>query len=68
MGNPVSKLVAKLAFLPPPPSYEPDWRELVWLQTERGQKIAACFLPCPGAKFTVLFSHANAEGEAAVPG
>ena len=61
MGNPVSKLVAQLAFLPPPPSYERDWAELVWLDTKRGQKIAACFVPCPGAKFTLLFSHANAE-------
>lgn len=61
MGNPLSKVVAKLAFLPPPPSYTADWEELVWLTTQRGSRIPACYIECPRAKFTILFSHANAE-------
>ena len=61
MGNPLSTLVAKLAFLPPAASYEVDWQELLWLRTKRGQRIPAVFVPWPGAKFTILFSHANAE-------
>ena len=44
MGN----LVAKLAFLPPPASYEKDWAELVFLSTERGQRIPACYIARPG--------------------
>ena len=48
MGNPLSTLVAKLAFLPPPPSYDAEWKELVWITTKRAQTIAACYIPCPG--------------------
>jgi len=47
MGNPFS-MVAKLAFLPPLPSYTADWQEIVWLCTRRGQKIPACFIECSG--------------------
>lgn len=48
MGNPLSTLVSKLAFLPPPPSYLAEWQEMVWLKTKRGQRIPACYVVCPG--------------------
>eukprot|EP00960_Hanusia_phi_P071450 767556-Hanusia_phi.AAC.6 len=54
-------LVAKLAFLPPPPSYDAEWKEIIWIKTQRGQRIPLVYVPWPGSKLTILFSHANAE-------
>mmetsp|Transcript_62224 Transcript_62224/g.166965 ORF Transcript_62224/g.166965 Transcript_62224/m.166965 type:complete len:256 (-) Transcript_62224:13-780(-) len=54
-------LVAKLAFVPPAPSYSADLKDLIWITTKRGQRIPAIYIPFDGASFTILFSHANAE-------
>uniref|UniRef100_A0A6T8GYY9 Peptidase S9 prolyl oligopeptidase catalytic domain-containing protein n=1 Tax=Hemiselmis andersenii TaxID=464988 RepID=A0A6T8GYY9_HEMAN len=57
----MGQVVARLAFLPPAPSYEKTWSELEWATTKRGERIPLLYVPCEGAKYTVLFSHANAE-------
>eukprot|EP00281_Chroomonas_sp_CCMP1168_P014528 CAMPEP_0206220554 /NCGR_PEP_ID=MMETSP0047_2-20121206/4942_1 /ASSEMBLY_ACC=CAM_ASM_000192 /TAXON_ID=195065 /ORGANISM="Chroomonas mesostigmatica_cf, Strain CCMP1168" /LENGTH=234 /DNA_ID=CAMNT_0053643227 /DNA_START=42 /DNA_END=743 /DNA_ORIENTATION=+ len=54
-------VVAKLAFLPPPPSYDKTWDELTWVTTQRGQRIPLLYIPFEEARYTILFSHANAE-------
>jgi pimeloyl-ACP methyl ester carboxylesterase len=54
-------VVARLAFLPPPPTYDESWDKLTWVKTKRGQRIPLLYIPHPGAKFTILFAHANAE-------
>lgn len=55
MGN----VVEKLLFQPPEPSYHPD-PSIIWLNTRRGQRIAAFFIDRK-ATLTLLFSHGNAE-------
>jgi fermentation-respiration switch protein FrsA (DUF1100 family) len=50
----------KLIFLPPPSSYQ-DSRDIVKLRTSDGKSISAIYLPNPAAKFTILYSHGNAE-------
>ncbi|EKX43977.1 hypothetical protein GUITHDRAFT_159758 [Guillardia theta CCMP2712] len=54
-------IVARLAFLPPPPSYDAEWKEITWIKTQRGQRIPLVYVPWPGSKLTIIFSHANAE-------
>jgi len=54
-------VVAKLAFLPPPPTYKQDWAVLRWLTTSRESRIPFVFIDFPGSRTTILFSHANAE-------
>lgn len=50
----------RMIFLPPAPSYTagPD---ILRLPTEGGSPIAALHLPASGARYTVLYSHGNAE-------
>jgi abhydrolase domain-containing protein 17 len=50
----------RLIFRPPPPSYKAD-DEIIKLQTEDGSYIAAKLYRNADAKFTILFSHGNAE-------
>lgn len=52
--------IAKVVFQPPTPSYSKD-PNLVWLNTHNHEVIPAFFLPSPSARFTLLFSHGNAE-------
>ena len=33
---------------PPPPSYQADWDQLIWLNTKRGQRIPALYISYPG--------------------
>jgi fermentation-respiration switch protein FrsA (DUF1100 family) len=56
MGNGLAKLV----FQPPPSSYGRD-PNLRWLTTSTGDTIPAFYIHRENAKFTLLFSHGNAE-------
>jgi fermentation-respiration switch protein FrsA (DUF1100 family) len=47
-------------FQPPPPQYQ-EGKELVWLRSANGVQIAALYLEDPHAKYTILYSHGNAE-------
>ena len=61
--------VAALAFLladhvlfqPPPPSYEQEAAGVTRVAVGDGDSIALVHLPNPAARFTILFSHGNAE-------
>lgn len=50
----------RLMFLPPPASYQ-DKLPFLKLQTPNNQEITAVYLPDPQAKYTILYSHGNAE-------
>lgn len=50
----------RLIFLPPPPTY-PNNRDILRIPTPDGVTLAARHLPCPGARYTVVYSHGNAE-------
>jgi len=50
----------RLIFLPPPATYRAG-DDVVTLSTADGGRIAAIHLPHPGARYTILFSHGNAE-------
>jgi fermentation-respiration switch protein FrsA (DUF1100 family) len=49
-----------MIFLPPPPSYRDD-ASLSKIPTAGDSTITARYLPCPGADYTILYSHGNAE-------
>ncbi len=49
-----------MIFAPQPASYQDD-REILKLSTTDGTKISALYLQNPKAKYTVLYSHGNAE-------
>jgi len=50
----------RMIFLPPAPSYR-DTPDVIRLSTAGGDRIAAVYLPNPGATYTLLLSHGNAE-------
>jgi len=50
----------KLIFQPQRSSYK-DSSEITKLRTKDGKNISAVYLPNPSAKFTILYSHGNAE-------
>ena len=50
----------KMIFLPQPSSYQ-DNSQIRKLTTKDGVTISAVYLPNPQAKFTILYSHGNAE-------
>ena len=50
----------RMIFLPPPPSYR-NTTDILKVPTAGGERIAAVYLPNPGATYTVLFSHGNGE-------
>ena len=50
----------RMIFLPPPPSYR-DTPDILKVPTAGGERIAAVYLPNPGATYTLLLSHGNAE-------
>mmetsp|Transcript_26634 Transcript_26634/g.58511 ORF Transcript_26634/g.58511 Transcript_26634/m.58511 type:complete len:280 (-) Transcript_26634:70-909(-) len=52
--------IARLVFQPPQPSYRKD-QNLHWLHTELDEEIPAFYIAREGARFTLLFSHGNAE-------
>lgn len=47
-------------FLPQPCSYTPS-HDHIPLATSDGETVCAAYLPNPGARFTILYSHGNAE-------
>jgi hypothetical protein len=49
-----------MIFLPPPPTY-PDGPEILKISTPDGVKLAARYLPHPGARYTLVYFHGNAE-------
>lgn len=50
----------RVIFLPQPSTYQ-DNNRILKLTTKDGEKISAVYLPNPQAKFTILYSHGNAE-------
>lgn len=50
----------RMMFLPPLPSYI-DTNNIIKLTTKDGVKISAVYLPSEYARYTILFSHGNAE-------
>lgn len=56
----MGEAMSTLLFQPPPPSRLRE-SKLVFLQTSQGEKIPAFHIQTPGAKYTILYSHANAE-------
>ncbi|MFB2894409.1 alpha/beta hydrolase [Aerosakkonemataceae cyanobacterium BLCC-F50] len=50
----------RMIFLPQPSTYQ-DNNQILKLTTKDGVKISAIYLPNPQAKFTILYSHGNAE-------
>jgi abhydrolase domain-containing protein 17 len=53
-------LSERMMFFPPTASYRAD-ADLIELTTSDGVRIAALHLPAGDARFTILFSHGNAE-------
>lgn len=51
----------RLIFRPPPPTYTADTFELLTLNAANGDQIAACHLPLPAARYTLLLAHGNGE-------
>ncbi len=50
----------EIIFLPPPAGYTDD-DDVIKLTTADGKTISAMYFARPGAEFTILFSHGNAE-------
>lgn len=50
----------KIIFQPQPSSYR-DTKQIIKLDSGDGVKISAVYLPDPGALYTILYSHGNAE-------
>lgn len=51
----------RLIFLPQPSSYSNDDKFLKLTSGKKGHKIAGLYLPNPKARYTILYSHGNAE-------
>lgn len=51
----------RLIFLPPASSYTTEQLPVVLVPTEDGAQIAVLYLPNPRARYTILYSHGNAE-------
>jgi hypothetical protein len=49
-----------LIFLPPPATYS-DGPDILRIPTPDGMTLAARYFPCPGARYTVVYFHGNAE-------
>lgn len=56
MGDAISTLLFQ-----PPPASRLKASKLIWIITKRGERIPATYISTPGAKRTILYSHANAE-------
>lgn len=52
--------MAKVVFQPPPSTYNKD-SSLIWLHTDHNSEIPAFHINKPDRKYTLLFSHGNAE-------
>lgn len=57
----IAHLIAdRVIFLPPPPSYADD-RDVIKVRSAGGVAISARYLANPSARYTLLYSHGNAE-------
>lgn len=54
-------LADRMIFLPPRASYDSQRLPLFFVDTDDGARIAVRHLPNPEARYTLLFSHGNAE-------
>lgn len=54
-------LADRMMFLPPPPSYGAERVPVVFAETDDGARIALLHLPAASDRFTIIFSHGNAE-------
>lgn len=50
-----------MIFLPPPASYDERSLPVTRVNTDDGNVVAVLYLPNPSARYTLLFSHGNAE-------
>ena len=50
----------RLMFLPPPPTYR-DSPEILKIPAPDGSTLAARYLSCPDARYTIIYFHGNAE-------
>lgn len=50
----------RMIFHPPPPTYA-DGAEILKIPAPDGVRLAARYLPCPSAKYLLLYFHGNAE-------
>ncbi len=50
----------RMIFMPQRQDYN-DPNRFIKIQTLDGTQVSACYLPNPGAEFTILYSHGNAE-------
>lgn len=51
----------RMIFMPPSPTYDAATLPIVHVTTEDGARIATLHLPNDAARFTILYSHGNAE-------
>lgn len=51
----------RMIFLPPPASYDEHRLPITWADAGNGTRVAMLYLPNPEARYTLLFSHGNAE-------
>lgn len=51
----------RLIFFPPAPGYKDDNLDIIKLTLPNGSQISAIYLHNPSAKYTLLYSHGNAE-------
>jgi len=54
-------VISTLLFHPPETPTQLATNKYFWLTTSRGSKIPASFIQQPNARFTILYSHGNAE-------
>jgi len=57
----MGKLISTLLFQPPDETRHLSSKKYFWLTTSRGYKIPSFYIQQPHARFTVLYSHGNAE-------
>lgn len=54
-------LSERMIFQPPPATYTADRLPIEWVETGDGARLAVLHLPNPDARYTILYSHGNAE-------
>ena len=57
----MGKVISTLLFQPPDEPSRLSSKKYFWLTTSKGVKIPSCYIQQPHARFTVLYSHGNAE-------
>ena len=54
-------VIGRLLFQAPIEPTPLDEKNVIWLETKAGFRIPACYIKYPHAKYTILYSHGNAE-------